>query len=176
MTKIWFAVSCPVCGFRHPLRKFTASLTPIAYPIQVVTGGGRAKGFKVARRIGWASLPSLDPSSDLMQAVNCEYSRLAEAYDNFHFYLGYLSPAMKALTDSLREEIFRLRARIEMLANRTDRLQLMSTIERSDEVGGIEEIIQRVQEREEQEADGRRELLRGLHRQARNCSDQRSVR
>jgi len=113
--KTWYALTCPVCGFRYTLRKFTATLMPITHPAQLVTGGGRAKGFQVAERIAWADLRSLDPTSDLMHAINCEYWRLAQAFDNFHFHLGYLSPAMKDLIDSLREELFQLRARVEIL-------------------------------------------------------------
>ncbi len=170
--KTWFALTCPVCGFRYPLRKFTADLTPINYPVQVVCGGGYRRGFTVARRITWADLRSLDQTSDLMRAINCEYRRLAEAFDNFHFYLGYLSPAMKALVENMRQEIFRLQARMDVLTNRADRLQLMNMIERSDEFGRIEEIITRIQDREQRETKARRELLAGSRPQARNRPNQ----
>jgi len=110
-----------------------------------------------------------------MRAIDSEYLRLAEAYDRFYFHLGYLSPAMKALIESMREEIFQLRAQIDMLSNRADRLQLVNAIKRGDQVGENERIFNRIERREQQEVAGRRELLKGLHSKTRNRSDQRGV-
>lgn len=94
--KQWLSLTCPVCGFRHPLRKFNPTMKPILYPVQVVTGGGRAKGFRVAKYLPWSTLPTLR-QTDVWTSLLCLYNRLAAAYDHFYQVLGFLSPKMRAL-------------------------------------------------------------------------------
>jgi hypothetical protein len=99
--KQWFSLTCPVCGFRYPLKKFKPSMKPIHYPLQVVTGGGRAKGFKVLEYLPWASLPTLT-QTDIRTSLLCLYDRLGAAYDHFYETLGFMSPKMNALLQALR--------------------------------------------------------------------------
>jgi len=100
--KKWFALTCPVCGFRFPLKKFNSSIKPIVYPVQVVTGGGRAKGFRVAKYLPWETLPTLR-QTDVWSSLLCLYDRLGAAYDHFYEVLGFLSPNMKTLLQELQK-------------------------------------------------------------------------
>lgn len=99
--KKWFALTCPVCGFRYPLKKFNPTLEPIIYPVQIVTGGGRAKGFTVAKYLPWSTLPTFR-QTDVWNSLLCLYNRLGAAYDRFYQVLGFLSPKMKTLLQELR--------------------------------------------------------------------------
>lgn len=111
--KTWFALTCPICGFRYPLRKFNPAMKPIVYPVQVVTGGGRAKGFRVAEYLPWTSLPTLK-NTNAWNSILSLYNRLGAAYDNFYQVLGFLSPEIKRLlresqktyTDAYRAHTF----------------------------------------------------------------------
>jgi hypothetical protein len=94
--KQWFALTCPVCGFRYPLKKFNPAMKPIAYPVQVVTGGGRARGFTVAKYLPWPILPTLK-QTDAWNSLLCLYNRLGAAYDHFYQVVGWLSPEVKRL-------------------------------------------------------------------------------
>lgn len=97
--KKWFALTCPVCGFRYPLKKFGPMMNPIQYPLQLVTGGGRAKGFRVLEYIPWSTLPSL-ARTEAWNSLLYLYNRLGAAYDLFYETLGFLSPRMKTLLES----------------------------------------------------------------------------
>lgn len=99
--KRWFALTCPVCGFRYPLKKFKPVMQPIQYPAQIVTGGGRAKGFTVVKYLPWSTLPTLR-QTDLWNSLLCLYNRLGAAYDRFYQVLGFLSPKMKTLLEELQ--------------------------------------------------------------------------
>lgn len=99
--KEWFAATCPICSFRYPLSKFTPKLQPILYPVQLVTGGGRAKGFKTVKYIPWTSLPTLTQTA-IWNNLLCLYTRLATAYDNFFKILGFTSPEMQRLLQAAR--------------------------------------------------------------------------
>jgi hypothetical protein len=99
--KRWFALSCPICGFRHTLQKFNASMKPILYPVQVVTGGGRAKGFRVEKYLPWSTLPALKQTS-AWNSLLCLYNRLGAAYDEYYVTLGFLSPEIKKLLQELQ--------------------------------------------------------------------------
>jgi hypothetical protein len=99
--KTWIALTCPICGFRYPWKKFNVTMKPILYPVQVVTGGGRAKGFKVDQYLPWSSLPTLR-STDAWNSILCLYSRLGAAYDSFYQVLGFLSPEIKKLLQELQ--------------------------------------------------------------------------
>lgn len=117
--KQWFSLTCPVCGFRFPLNKFNPTMEPILYPVQIVTGGGRAKGFRVVKYLPWSTLPKLR-QTDLWNSLLCLYNRLGAAYDRFYEVLGLLSPKMKTLlqklqrtyTDSYRTSPFQEYARV----------------------------------------------------------------
>jgi len=97
----WYSLTCPVCGFRYPLKKFGPSLDPILYPLAIVTGGGRARGFKIVKYLPWSALPSLKDTA-VETSLQCLYSRLSTAYDFFYETLGFLSPRMKALLRALQ--------------------------------------------------------------------------
>jgi len=156
--KSWFAVTCTVCGFRFPLRRFTSALTPIAYPAQLVTGGGRGSGFRVLEYLPWSKIGDLKGNPEVWRALNCEYLRLSSAYDNFHHYLGFLSPSMSEAIASLNREIFRLQALCRELRDQRDRLLLMCPRGgRSSEFGGILEEISR---REEEDRRSARDILK----------------
>jgi len=99
--KTWYAATCPVCGFRFRLTKFHAEMKPIIYPIQIVTGGGRAKGFQTVKYIPWTSLPTLTQTA-IWNNLLCLYTRLAAAYDNFFKILGFTSPEMQKLLQAAR--------------------------------------------------------------------------
>jgi hypothetical protein len=94
--KHWFSLTCPVCGFRYPLKKFTPAMKPITYPVQIVTGGGRAKGFKVEKYLPWLTLPTLK-QTNAWNSLLCLYNRLGVAYDHFYQVLGFLSPEIRRL-------------------------------------------------------------------------------
>ena len=100
--KKWFALTCPVCGFRYTLKKFNPTIEPILYPVQIVTGGGRAKGFKVAKYLPWSTLPTFK-QTDVWNSLLCLYNRLGAAYDHFYQVLGFLSPKMKTLLQELQK-------------------------------------------------------------------------
>ena len=100
--KQWHALTCPVCGFRFPLKKFNPTIKPILYPIQIVTGGGRAKGFRVVEYLPWSTLPTLR-HTDVWNSLLCLYTRLGVAYDHFYHVLGFLSPKMKMLLQELKK-------------------------------------------------------------------------
>jgi len=95
-------LTCPVCGFRHTLKKFNSTIRPIVYPVQVVTGGGRAKGFKVAKYLPWSTLPTFRQTA-VWDSLLCRYNRLGAAYDHFYQVLGFLSPNMKTLLQELQK-------------------------------------------------------------------------
>ena len=100
--KKWLAFTCPICGFRYPLKKFNPAMKPIAYPMQFVTGGGRAKGFKVAEYLPWQSLPALK-QTDAWNSLLCLYDRLGAAYDHFYQVLGFLSPEISKILQELQK-------------------------------------------------------------------------
>jgi len=77
-------------------------MKPIDYPVQIVTGGGRASGFKVEQYLQWATLPSLKQTA-AWKSILCLYGRLGAAYDNFYQVLGFLSPGIKALLEGLQK-------------------------------------------------------------------------
>ena len=93
--KTWICLTCPVCSFRFPLRKFNKS-KPIDYPAQIVSGGGRAKGFKVLKYMSWATLPTLRHTDAFPSILNM-YAKLGTAYDHFYEVFGFLSPQIRAL-------------------------------------------------------------------------------
>jgi hypothetical protein len=111
--KEWFAVTCPICGFRYPMKKFASPKEPIAYPIQIVTGGGRAQGFRTLEYLPWSTLKTL-VQTDAGKSLANLYARLAASYDSFYETLGWHSPRMRALlkamqgcyTDSYRRSPF----------------------------------------------------------------------
>ncbi|MGD0495780.1 MAG: hypothetical protein ABSB28_07030 [Candidatus Bathyarchaeia archaeon] len=91
--KRWYSLTCPICGFRFPLQKFRPAMKPILYPVQVVTGGGRARGFRVEKYLPWTTLPALK-QTNAWNSLLYLYGRLADAYDHFYQVLGFLSPEM----------------------------------------------------------------------------------
>ena len=97
--KTWYAFTCCICGFRHPITRFTAKLQPIVFPVQLVTGGGRAKGFRVVKYLPWSSLPSF-ARTETWNSILCLYNRLGAAYDLFYETLGFMSPKMRMLLQS----------------------------------------------------------------------------
>jgi len=97
--KTWLSLTCPVCGFRYPLTRFKPEVSAIAYPLQIVTGGGRAKGFRVVEYLPWSSLPSF-ARTETWNSILCLYNRLGAAYDLFYETLGFLSPKMRMLLQS----------------------------------------------------------------------------
>ena len=100
--KQWHAFTCPVCGFRFPPKKFNPTMKPILYPVQIVTGGGRAKGFRVLKYLPWSTLPTLR-QTDVWNSLLCLYNRLGAAYDHFYHVLGFLSPKMQMLLQELQK-------------------------------------------------------------------------
>jgi hypothetical protein len=76
-------------------------MKPIIYPIQIVTGGGRAKGFTVEQYLPWATLPTLN-QTNAWNSLLCLYNRLGAAYDHFYQVLGWLSPEVKRLLQESR--------------------------------------------------------------------------
>jgi hypothetical protein len=100
--KKWLSITCPVCGFRHPLSKFRPEMQPILYPAQIVTGGGRAKGFRVEKYLPWTTLPTLK-QTNAWNSLLFLYGRLADAYDHFYEVLGFLSPEIKRMLQELQK-------------------------------------------------------------------------
>ena len=100
--KKWFALTCPICGFRYPLKKFTPTIKPIIYPVQIVSGGGRAKGFSVEKYLPWSTLPTLK-QTNAWNSLLCLYERLGAAYDNFYHVLGFLSPEIGKIIQELQK-------------------------------------------------------------------------
>jgi hypothetical protein len=100
--KRWFALTCPTCGFRHQLKKFNPTLKPIIYPVQIMTGGGRGKGFTVEKHLPWSVLPTLKQTSAWNSLLSL-YARLAAAYDQFYLELGFLSPEIQKLIKQLQK-------------------------------------------------------------------------
>jgi predicted choloylglycine hydrolase len=76
-------------------------MKPIVYPVQIVTGGGRAKGFTVEKYLPWSTLPTLK-QTNTWNSLLCLYDRLGAAYDNFYQVLGFLSPEMKKVMKELQ--------------------------------------------------------------------------
>jgi hypothetical protein len=99
--KTWYAATCVICSRRYPISMFNAQLRPIVYPLQVVTGGGRARGFKTLEYLPWTSLPTLTQTS-IWNNLLCLCARLATAYDNFFKILGFTSPEMQRLLQAAR--------------------------------------------------------------------------
>lgn len=95
-------MTCPVCGFRFPLKKFNPRMESILYPVQIVTGGGRAKGFRVVEYLPWSTLPTFKQTG-VWNSLLCLYDRLGAAYDHFYQVLGFLSPKMKMLLQELEK-------------------------------------------------------------------------
>ncbi len=77
-------------------------MKPIIYPVQVVTGGGRSKGFRVAEYLPWSSLPALK-QTNAWNSLLCLYERLGAAYDNFYQVLGFLSPEIRKILQELQK-------------------------------------------------------------------------
>jgi len=77
-------------------------MEPILHPVQLVTGGGRARGFAVVRYLPWSMLPTLRQTV-LWNNLLCLYQRLGAAYDHFYEVLGFLSPKMKMLLQELQK-------------------------------------------------------------------------
>lgn len=122
--KRWYSLTCAVCGFRHSLGRFIRATQPILHPAQLVTGGGRGSGFHVVRYIPWSNILGLKTDPGAWRALNCEYIRLASAYDNFYDHLGFLSPRMLDVTNALTAETFRLRVRCRELTDLLERSRL----------------------------------------------------
>jgi hypothetical protein len=93
--KTWLANTC-LCNMRFPLSKFKPSMKPIIYPLQIVTGGGYAKGFQTVKYLPWSSLPSYF-GTEVWTNILCYYNRLSAVYDHFYETLGFLSPKMRIL-------------------------------------------------------------------------------
>jgi len=74
-------------------------MEPILYPVQIVTGGGRAKGFTVAEYLQWSTLPTLR-QTEVWNSLLCLYNRLGAAYDHFYQVLGFLSPEIRKLLET----------------------------------------------------------------------------
>jgi hypothetical protein len=94
--KRWFSLTCPVCGFRYTLKKFKPQMQPIAYPVAIMSGGGRRKGFAVEQYVPWKALPTLKPTG-AWNSLLYLYDRLGAAYDHFYEILDFLSPEIKKL-------------------------------------------------------------------------------
>jgi len=71
-------------------------MKPITCPAQIVTGGGRSKGFTVEQYLSWTMLPTLR-RTDAWNSLLCLYDRLGAAYDHFYQVLGFLSPEIRKL-------------------------------------------------------------------------------
>lgn len=99
MATIWLTLTCPICGWRHTLKKFKSPMKPILYPAQFVTGGGRARGFKVAEYLPWSALLKLN-RTNVGSSIRNLYGRLATAYDRFYEVLGFMSPKMRTLLEA----------------------------------------------------------------------------
>ena len=148
--KIWYALTCPICRLRHSLRRFVDNLEPITYPAQLVTGGGRASGFHVIQYLPWSTLTSPYRNPELWRAVNCEYIRLAGAYDQFYECLGFLSPQIRELLQTLNHEIFRLQTRCRDLEDRLG-TAIFTRNHGGDRSGEFGEILRTVNRRDEED-------------------------
>ena len=157
--KTWYAITCPVCRFRHSLRKFTRTTEPIAYPAQLVTGGGRGSGFHVVRYLPWSSISSLRGEPEVWRAINCEYLRLASAYDLFYDNLGFLSPRALEITNLLKNEIFRLRNVCRELQERLGRVVLIRPYG-GDLAGKFGRIIEEINRRDEEDRDSTFDMVK----------------
>jgi hypothetical protein len=146
-----------LCGFRFSPRKFTKSIQPIRFPAQVVTGGGRGRGFHVVQHIPWTEIAKLKMDTQIWNALNCEYVRLASAYDSFYDYLGFLSPRIRDLVGALNAEIFRLRALRADLMNQLDRSHLSQT--GYDELGSFRRFLEEANKRAKRDRDSTRAIL-----------------
>jgi hypothetical protein len=156
--KTWIDLTCLSCGFRFSPRKFTkATIQPIRYPAQIVTGGGRARGFHVIGQISWTDVAKLKMNPQIWQALNCEYIRLGSAYDNFYDYLGYLSPRMQDVTNALTTEIFRLRAICRELMDQLDRSRLNHT--GHDSLGSFGRFLEEANKRDKNDRGSVRAIL-----------------
>jgi hypothetical protein len=145
------------------------TLEPVRFPAKTVTGGGRAKGFHVERYVPWSEISRLKEQPDVWRGLNCEYLRLSSAYDNFYYYLGFLSPSMSETIASLNQEIFRLRVLCRELRDQRDRLLLMNPHGgRPSEFGRILEEVNK------REGEDRRSVLELINRDISSDSD-RSV-
>lgn len=133
----------------HSLRKFARATQPITYPVQLMTGGGRGRGFHVIERIPWSDLSRLRARAEVWESLNCEYIRLASAYDNFYDYLGFLSPRMLEVTNALTAEIFRLRNLCRDLTDRLGRVRLSHV--GGDSVGDLGRFLEQASKRDEQD-------------------------
>jgi hypothetical protein len=71
-------------------------MQPITYPVAIMSGGGRRKGFTVEQYLPWTSLPTLKLTG-AWNSLQCLYDRLGSAYDHFYEILGFLSPEIKKL-------------------------------------------------------------------------------
>ena len=100
----YLVLSCPVCTFRHPLRKFEKELAPILFPLGFACSRGRARVFITVERLPWSALPSLRHTR-AWESVLGVYRRLAAAYDHFYETCGFLSPRMTALVEELRARL-----------------------------------------------------------------------
>jgi hypothetical protein len=109
----------------------------------------------VIQYVPWSQLTRFKDNPQVWRALNCEYIRLGAAFDNFHTYLGFLSPGMREMIESLNAEIFRLRSKCRELQDRLDRL-LLTYLRRSESIGEFGRILEEVSKREE---DDRRSVL-----------------
>lgn len=157
--KKWTCLSCLVCGFRYSPRRFIRNpLEPIRFPAQTVTGGGRARGFRVERYIPWSEVTSLKEQPEVWSALNCQYVRLSFAYDAFYDHLHFLSPRTLEILDSLNSEIFRLRTLCKQLQDQLDRLLL--TRPHGDGSNEFRRILEEVNGRDEEDRRSARDLIR----------------
>jgi hypothetical protein len=158
--KTWTNLTCLVCGFRFPPRRFIRdALDTIRSPAQIVTGGGRGKGFHVVRYIPWSDVATLKEQPDVWRALYSEHIRLASAFDNFHLYLGFLSPRMRQIIDSLDSEIFRLRAKCQELQDCLDRL-LVTYSRRGESVGEFRRILEEINRRDREDRKSRLGIIK----------------
>lgn len=155
--KTWINISCPVCHFRHPLRRFTKNIEPIEHPLQLVTGGGRAKGFHVMRYIPWSELPTFRQNPEVWTAVNSEYLRLSFAYDRFYTTLGFLSPEVNSIIESLEKEVFRLRVLNKELLDQFSRQSLL--VRHDDKLGEFSGLLEKAQRRDKEDHHTANSLL-----------------
>ena len=135
--------------------------------MQMVCSGGRAKGFHVVQYVPWSELSRFIDNAQVWRALNCEYIRLASAYDNFHYYLHFLSPRMQAIIDGLTREIFRLRTLCRELQDKLDR-SLLTHPRRDDAIGDFRRILEEAWNRDQQD---RRTTLALAKRQPVNNTD-----
>jgi hypothetical protein len=153
----WFMLTCPVCYLRHPLSRYTRRLEPVAYPAQLVTGGGYASGFHVVQYIPWSAISSLRDNPEVWRALNCEYVLLAAAYDRFYEKFGFLSPRMKKLLLVLNGQIFRLRELCRDLLDQLDRFRLNHA--GYDSLGSFGRFLEEANKRDKHDRGSVRALL-----------------